>query len=56
MGSLGQGEAWADIAIATWFTTWNYGLVWEQTLLDAHGIDPDPERTHYYRLLWDLDS
>lgn len=56
VGSLGQGDAWADISIATWSTTWNYGPGWEQTLLDAYGIDADPERTHYYRLLWDLDS
>jgi kanamycin kinase len=26
------------------------------TLLDAYGIRPDPERTRYYRLLWDLSS
>jgi len=22
--------------------------------LAAYGVDPDPERTSYYRLLWDL--
>jgi hypothetical protein len=26
----------------------------DRTLLDAYGIEPDPARTAYYRLLWDL--
>lgn len=54
MGALGVGDRWADLAIATWSTVWNYGAGWEQALLDAYGIAPDPERTAYYRLLWDL--
>jgi kanamycin kinase len=54
LGRLGLSGRWADIAVATWSTEWNYGPGWEQTLLDAYGIDPDPERTRYYRLLWDL--
>jgi kanamycin kinase len=27
---------------------------WQTPLLDAYGIAPDPGRTRYYRLLWDL--
>jgi kanamycin kinase len=54
LGHLGVSGRWADIAIATWSTDWNYGPGWERTLLDAYGIAPDPERTRYYRLLWDL--
>ncbi|MBB5154966.1 aminoglycoside 3'-phosphotransferase [Saccharopolyspora phatthalungensis] len=53
-GSLGVADRWADLAIATWSTQWNYGPGWERRLLDAYGIDPDPIRTAYYRLLWDL--
>jgi kanamycin kinase len=53
LGSLGIADRWADLAVATWSTTWNYGPGWERPLLDAYGIDPDPERTAYYRLLWD---
>jgi kanamycin kinase len=59
---------WADLAVATWSTTWNYGPGWEIPLLDAYGVAPDaygvapdaygvapdPARTRYYRLLWDL--
>jgi kanamycin kinase len=46
----------ADLAVATWSATWNYGISWEQRLLDAYGVAPDPERTSYYRLLYDLEQ
>jgi kanamycin kinase len=54
LGSLGVADRWADLAIATWSTGWNYGPGWEQLLLDAYGIKPDAHRTRYYRLLWEL--
>lgn len=54
LGSMGMADRWADLAVATWSTTWNYGHGWETTLLDAYGIDPDPSRSAYYRLLYDL--
>ena len=54
LGSLGVADRWADLAVATWSTQWNYGPGWERPLLDAYGVDPDPERTAYYRLMWDL--
>ncbi|MHB1801150.1 MAG: phosphotransferase [Actinomycetes bacterium] len=54
LGALGVADRWADLAIATWSTEWNYGPGWETQLLDAYGVDPDPDRTRYYRLLWDL--
>ena len=49
-----MADRWADLAVATWSTTWNYGPGWETPLLEAYGVAPDPERTRYYRLLWDL--
>jgi len=52
---MGVADRWADLAIATLSTVWNYGPGWEQSVLDAYGIGPDPHRTRYYRLLWDLD-
>jgi kanamycin kinase len=54
LGTLGVADRWADLAIATWSTQWNYGPGWEARLLDAYGIGPDPARTRYYRLLWDF--
>jgi aminoglycoside phosphotransferase len=56
LGRLGLADRWADLAIATWSTQWNYGPGWEEPLLEAYGIEPDPERTSYYRLLWDLSD
>ncbi|MGH3422598.1 MAG: phosphotransferase, partial [Streptosporangiaceae bacterium] len=56
LGLLGVADRWADIAVATWSAEWNYGPGWEGLLLDAYGIAPDPDRTRYYRLLWDLSS
>ncbi len=54
LGSLGVADRWADLAVATWSTEWNYGPGWQELLLDTYGVDADPERTAYYRLLWDL--
>ena len=54
LGALGVADRWADLAIATWSTGWNYGPGWEDDLLAAYGVDRDPARTSYYRLLWDL--
>jgi kanamycin kinase len=54
LGDLGVADRWADLAIATWSTGWNYGPGWEQVLLDAYGVKLDLERTRYHRLLWEL--
>jgi kanamycin kinase len=54
LGDLGVADRWADLAVATWSTTWNYGPGWEIPLLDAYGVALDPARTRYYRLLWEL--
>ncbi|MDF0528751.1 aminoglycoside 3'-phosphotransferase [Tsukamurella sp. 8F] len=52
LGALGVGDRWADIAVATMSLAWNYPTVHEEALLDAYGVDPDPERTAFYRALW----
>jgi aminoglycoside phosphotransferase len=54
LGELGVADRWADLAVATWSTEWNYGPGWEDLLLSAYGVPPEPDRTRYYRLLWDL--
>ncbi|HEY0165565.1 MAG TPA: phosphotransferase [Jatrophihabitans sp.] len=53
-GSLGVADRWADLAIATWSADWNYGPGWSDRLLAAYGVEADPVRMRYYRLLWDL--
>jgi kanamycin kinase len=56
LGSLGRADRWADLAVATWSTGWNYGPGWENEYLAAYGVEPDEERSRYYRALWDLES
>ena len=52
LGALGVADRWADLAVATMSTAWNYGPGWEADLLAAYGIEPDLERMDYYRKLW----
>lgn len=54
LGALGTADRWADLAVATWSTEWNYRPGWEALLLDAYGVPADPDRARYYRLLWDI--
>ncbi|WP_322098078.1 aminoglycoside 3'-phosphotransferase [Nakamurella alba] len=54
LGRLGTGDRWADLAIASLSCTWNYGPGFEELLVESYGVDWDPRRIAYYRLLWDL--
>jgi aminoglycoside phosphotransferase len=54
MATLGVADRWADLAIASWSLGWNFGPGWEPVFYDAYGVDPDPVRIAYYRLLWEL--
>lgn len=53
LGALGIGDRWADIAVASMSTAWNYGPGWEDALIEAYGVRPDRARLAYYRELWD---
>ena len=52
LAALGVGDRWADIAVASMSTLWNYGPGWEAALIEAYGVEPDAERLAYYRDLW----
>jgi kanamycin kinase len=54
MAALGTADRWADLAVASWSLSWNYGPGWEPLFFATYGIAPDPRRIAYYRLLWDL--
>ena len=54
LDALGVADRWADLAVATLATTWNYGPNWTEPLLAAYGVEPDWERIAYYRRLWNL--
>ncbi|UJP09919.1 aminoglycoside 3'-phosphotransferase [Microbacterium sp. KUDC0406] len=49
---LGVADRWADIAVASMSTEWNYGHGWEDALIEAYGLEPDRQRLAYYRDLW----
>ncbi len=52
LGALGTADRWADIAVASMSTEWNYGPGFEDILIEAYGVAPDRERLAYYRDLW----
>lgn len=52
--SAGVPGDWADLAVASWSTVWNYGPGFEEPLFEVCGVTPDWDRIRYYRLLWDL--
>jgi kanamycin kinase len=52
LAALGTADRWADIAVASMSTAWNFGPGWEDTLIEAYGVEPDRERLTYYRRLW----
>ena len=54
LATLGVADRWADLAIASWSLGWNFGPGWEDRFWSAYGIEPDPDRIAYYRLLWEL--
>ena len=52
LGALGVADRWADLAVATWSTVWNFGPGYEVPLLAAYGVEADPVRMGWYRALW----
>lgn len=56
LGDLAPGDRWADLAVATMSLEWNYGPGHDAAFYAAYGIEPDAERIHWYRGLWDLES
>jgi kanamycin kinase len=52
LDAMGVADRWADLAVATMSLGWNYGPGWDDLMLDAYGVAPDPERTSFYRALW----
>ena len=53
LGSLGRGDRWSDLAVASMSLGWNYGPGWDAEFFAAYGVAPDPDRIRLYRALWD---
>jgi kanamycin kinase len=56
LGELGVADRWWDIAVGSWSVVWNFGAEHEAVFFENYGIEPDPERIAFYRLLYDLVS
>jgi kanamycin kinase len=56
LGELGLADRWWDIAVGAWSVTWNVDPKWEPVFYEAYGVEPDPERIRFYRLMYDLAS
>jgi kanamycin kinase len=54
LGELGVADRWWDLAVGGWSTCWNFGDEFEPLFYESYGIDPDPARIRFYRLLYDL--
>ena len=54
LGELGVADRWWDVAIGAWSTCWNFGDELEPLFYEGYGIEPDPARIRFYRLLYDL--
>lgn len=52
LAALGVADRWADIAVASMSTEWNFGPGGADVLIEAYGVAPDRERLDYYRRLW----
>jgi kanamycin kinase len=51
LGELGVADRWWDIAIGAWSTGWNFGAELEPVFYESYGVEPDPDRIDFYRLL-----
>ena len=56
LGELGVADRWWDVAVGAWSAGWNFGEEHEARFYEGYGIDPDPARIRFYRLLYDLVS
>lgn len=52
--ALGVTDRWADLAVASWSLAWNYEGDRVPAFFDAYGIEPDPDRIRFHRVLWAL--
>jgi kanamycin kinase len=56
LGELGVADRWWDVAVGAWSAGWNFGPEHEARFYEGYGIEPDPDRIGFFRLLYDLVS
>jgi kanamycin kinase len=56
LGELGVADRWWDVAVGSWSVDWNIEPGYDELFVSAYGLEPDPGRLAFYRLLYDLAS
>jgi kanamycin kinase len=56
LGELGTADPWWDLAVGSWSVGWNFGADLEPLFLAEYGVENDPHRRAFYRLLYDVVS
>ena len=56
LGELTVADRWWDLAVGTWSVTWNLGPRWEDLFYESYGVDLDPIKVRFFRLLYDMIS
>jgi kanamycin kinase len=54
LGRLAVADPWSDLAIGAGSVIRNLGPGYDEAFFVAYGVDPDPDRLAWYRLLYDL--
>lgn len=54
VGLLAAGDRWCDLAVTSWYLEENHGPDAAAAFFGTYGIEPDPERIEYYRLLYSV--
>lgn len=54
LGGLAVADPWWDLATGAWSIAYNFGPGHDEAFFAAYGVDPDPDRLAWYRLLYDL--
>lgn len=50
-GNSGIADRYQDLALLTRSVRYNFGAEYEQTVFEIYGIEPDPKKIYFYRLL-----
>jgi kanamycin kinase len=56
LGELGAADRWWDVAVGGWSVGWNFGEELEPLFYEGYGVEPDPARIRFFRLLYDVAS
>ena len=54
VGLLALGDRWCDLAVTSWYLEGNHGPDAADAFFAAYGVEPDPDRMAYYRLLYSV--